>query len=176
MAKSKKKTKVTRKKPAKRKAPVKKKIVKRARKPAAKKAAAKKFAAKKIASKKAVKKPAAKKALPPIRIIGGLPGQLYEAAMKVLHDRQAEEVVAIDLAGRSSMADYLIIASGRASRQIAAIADYLREAFDKLGARNIRVEGLPQANWVLVDAGDIVVHLFRPEVRRYYRLEDIWTR
>ena len=73
------------------------------------------------------------------------------------------------------MADYLIIASGRAGRQIAAIADYLREAFMKLGVQRVRIEGLPEANWVLVDAGDVVVHLFRPEVRPAITgLEDIW--
>ena len=93
-----------------------------------------------------------------------------------LEDRQAEQIVTVELEGRSSMADYLVIASGRAQRQIAAIADYLREAFMKLGVRQVRIEGLPEANWVLVDAGDIVVHLFRPEVRDYYRLEDIWDR
>jgi ribosome-associated protein len=106
----------------------------------------------------------------------GLPAELLKAALQVLKDRQASEIVTVSLAGRSSMADYLIIASGRAGRQIAAIADYLREAFMKLGARSVRIEGLPEANWVLVDAGDVVVHLFRPEVRNYYRLEDIWTK
>jgi len=127
---------------------------------------------KKMRTRKVVKssrKPAKKSAPRP-----ELPGKLLDAALKVLKDRQAEEIVSVDLTGRSSVADYLIIASGRAGRQIAAIADYLREAFTKLGARQIRVEGLSQANWVLVDAGDVVVHLFRPEVRRYYRLEDIW--
>ena len=125
------------------------------------------------------KKDIAKKAAPkqPVKKLPGLPGQLYEAAMKVLEDRQAEQIVAVELEGRSSMADYLIIASGRASRQIAAIADYLREAFMKLGVRQVRIEGLPEANWVLVDAGDIVVHLFRPEVRDYYPArEDIWNK
>jgi ribosome-associated protein len=110
------------------------------------------------------------------RAIGGLPGQLYDAAIRILNERQAEHIITFELGGRSSMADYLIIASGRAQRQIAAIADYLRAAFIKLGVEHIRIEGLPEANWVLIDAGDIVVHLFRPEVREYYRLEDIWNR
>lgn len=96
--------------------------------------------------------------------------------MKILRERQAEEIVSVNLAGRSSMADYLIIASGRASRQIAAIADHLRKAFEELGVRRIRIEGLPQGNWVLVDAGDIVVHLFRPEVRRFYAFDEIWDK
>jgi len=113
--------------------------------------------------------------LPQGKPIGGFPQKLHEAALKVLKDRQAEEIVSVSLGGRSSMADYLIIASGRASRQLAAIADYLREAFMKLGVQRVRVEGMSEANWVLVDAGDVVVHLFRPEVRQYYRLDEIWN-
>ncbi len=105
----------------------------------------------------------------------GLPEQLRDAALKVLDARQAEEVVTVDLVGRSSVADYLIIASGRASRQLAAIADYIRAAFAELGVRQLRVEGLPEANWVLVDSGDVIVHLFRSEVRRYYDLDAIWA-
>ena len=128
-----------------------------------------------------LKKPAAKKTLKTKKIKAlkrayGMPETLRDAALKILDNRQAENVVTVDLTGRSSMADYLIIASGRAQRQIAAIADYLRAAFIKLGVEHIRIEGLPEANWVLIDAGDIVVHLFRPEVREYYRLEDIWNR
>lgn len=105
----------------------------------------------------------------------GLPEQLYGAALKVLDDRQAENVVSFSLHGRSSVADYIVIASARAARQAAAIAQYLREAFGKLGVHSVRVEGLPEANWVLIDAGDVVVHVFRPEVRRYYALDDVWS-
>lgn len=107
-------------------------------------------------------------------LAGTLSAKLYDAALRVLKDRQAEEIVSVELEGRSSVADYLIIASGRAGRQIAAIADHLREAFMKLGVPRVRVEGLPEANWVLVDAGDVVVHLFRPEVRSFYNLEGVW--
>ena len=119
---------------------------------------------------KLTQKPMARKPAPRPN---GLPEQLCNAALKVLDDRQAEDVVKVDLIGKSSLADYLIVASGRASRQLGAIAHYLREAFARLGARKIRIEGLPEANWVLIDAGDVVVHLFRPEVRRYYNLESI---
>jgi len=100
---------------------------------------------------------------------------LRDAALKVLDERQAEEVFTVALEGRSSIADYLIVASGRGARQIGAIAHYLREAFEKLGAERVRVEGMNDANWVLVDAGDVIVHLFRPEVRRYYNIESIWN-
>ena len=107
--------------------------------------------------------------------IFGLPEQIRDVALKVLDERQAEGIFTVNLGGKSSIADYLIIASGRASRQLSAIAHYLREAFAKMGLKHIRVEGLSDANWVLVDAGDVVVHLFRPEVRDYYNLENMWN-
>lgn len=153
----------------------------------AKKKAPAKVKAKKALSKKSIvrktkaavrKTKAAQKPSPKTvrtqKTVHGFSEQLRDAALKVLDDRQADEIVTVNLTGKSSMADYLLIASGRAARQIAAIAHHLREAFEKLGIKQIRVEGLPEANWVLVDAGDIVVHLFRPEVRRYYDLEAIW--
>ncbi|MGB9154474.1 MAG: ribosome silencing factor, partial [Alphaproteobacteria bacterium] len=110
-----------------------------------------------------------------IDAVDGLPEQMRDAVLKVLDERQAEDIVTIPLVGRSSLADYVIIASGRASRQVAALADYLREAFFKLGVRQVRVEGLGESNWVLVDAGDVIVHLFRPEVRSYYDVDAIWA-
>jgi ribosome-associated protein len=146
------------KKPVKKKSPARKAPVKKTR------------PTKKIAARKPAPRPTPATKRPP-----GIPEQMRDAALKVLDERQADEIVTISLAGRSSVADYVIIASGRASRQIAAIAHYLREAFEKLGAAHPRIEGLPEGNWVLVDAGDIIVHLFRPEVRNYYRLEDIWS-
>ncbi len=141
------------------KKPVPKKIVKAA----PKKAAAKNIAVKAVASKAVAKAPQ------------GLPEQMRDAVLKILDERQAEEIVCITLTGRSSVADYLIIASGRAGRQVSAIAGYLREAFFKLGIKNIRIEGQGESNWVLVDAGDVVIHLFRPEVRRYYDLDAMWN-
>jgi ribosome-associated protein len=110
----------------------------------------------------------------PKKVSHGLPEQLRDAALKVLSDRQADDVVTVALAGKSTMADYLLIASGRAARQISAIAHHLRQAFEKLGIKQFRIEGLPEANWVIVDAGDVIVHLFRPDVRRYYDLDRIW--
>ena len=133
---------------------------------------AQKVAAAKTGSKKA---PAAV-AQPVNKRPAGLPEQLRDAALAVLKERQAEEIVTFDLAGRSSVADYLIVASGRAARQLAAIAHYLGEAFHKLGVERTRVEGLPEANWVLIDGGDVIVHLFLPEVRGFYNLEGIWGR
>lgn len=175
-----------------------KKTVKKAisKKPAPKKPTGKKVVAKKTFGRKASAKVAAKikaKARPVKKIAKknvpqkaaprptsqrpfGLPEQLRDAALAVLDERQAEEIATFDLAGRSSVADYLIVASGRASRQLAAIAHYLSEAFAKLGVERTRVEGLPEANWVLVDGGDVIVHLFLPEVRGFYNLEGIWGR
>lgn len=139
-----------------------------------KKAAVKKgTAAKKKTSKKiAVKKTTRAKKKSATR---GLPEKMRDAALKVLDARQAEDIVTVDLRGKSILADFAIIASGRSSRQLAAIADYLGAAFTELGARKIRIEGLPQGDWVLIDAGDVLVHLFRPEVRRYYNIEAIWS-
>lgn len=167
------------------KKPVAKKTVKTAvKKTVTKKPAAKKLVAKKVTAKKPVaKKPVVKKQVaakpaskPAPKKPAGLPEQLLSAALKVLDERQAEEIVTVDLTGRSTMADYVVIASGRASRQIGAIAHYLAQAFAALGVRQTRVEGAGEGNWVLVDAGDIIVHLFRPEVRAYYNLEQLWTR
>jgi ribosome-associated protein len=91
-----------------------------------------------------------------------------------LDDDKGEDIVVIDLAGKSDIADFLVIASGRSTRQVATMADHLRERIKAAGHGNARIEGLPQGDWVLVDAGDIVVHLFRPEVRGFYNLEKMW--
>ena len=83
-------------------------------------------------------------------------------------------MVVIDLAGRSSMADYLIIASGRSGRHVGSMAENLRERLKASGVSDIGIEGVPHCDWVLIDAGDIIVHLFRPEVRAFYNLEKMW--
>ncbi len=94
--------------------------------------------------------------------------------MHQLDEDQAQEVVSIPLAGVSSIADHMVIASGRSSRHVAAMADKIaaRIKQEKLGLP--RLEGLPTADWVLIDAGDVIVHLFRPEVRSFYNLERMW--
>jgi len=91
-----------------------------------------------------------------------------------LNDDKAEGLVVIDLHGKSSIADYLVIASGRSTRQVGAMADHLALKLKGAGAERISVEGLPQGDWVLIDAGDVIVHLFRPEVRGIYNLEKMW--
>lgn len=126
--------------------------------------------AKKAVVKALKKKPIIQKENRP----AGIPEKLRDAAMVVLNERKAEDILTFDLTGRSAMADYLIIASGRASKQLVALAHHLGDAFAKLGVAKPRIEGMQDANWVLVDAGDVIVHLFRPEVRHYYDLEAIW--
>lgn len=93
---------------------------------------------------------------------------------ETLEDDKAEELVVIDLDGKSSVADHMIIASGRSGRHVSALADHVLRKLKDIGAGRARVEGLPNADWVLIDAGDVVVHLFRPEVREFYNLERIW--
>ena len=95
--------------------------------------------------------------------------------LQSLEDDQAQEVVSIALEGKSSIADHMVIASGRSTRQVAAIAQKLAERLKQAGCAPPRIEGLPAADWVLVDAGDVVVHLFRPEVRSFYNLERMWA-
>lgn len=102
------------------------------------------------------------------------PGSLHELVIKQLDDDQAQDMVSIPLDGKSSIADHMVIASGRSTRQVAAMAQKLAETLKKSGEPAPRIEGLPAADWVLVDAGDVVVHLFRPEVRSFYNLERMW--
>ena len=100
---------------------------------------------------------------------------LHSLVMKSLDDDQAVEVVTIPLAGKSSIADHMVIASGRSSRQVASMANKLAEKIKKEFGRPVRIEGLPVADWVLIDADDVIVHLFRPEVRTFYNLERMWA-
>jgi ribosome-associated protein len=100
---------------------------------------------------------------------------LHELVLRSLDDDQAVEVVSIPLAGKSSIADHMVIASGRSSRQVASMAQKLIERIKAETGRTARTEGLPTADWVLIDAGDVIVHLFRPEVRSFYNLERMWT-
>lgn len=100
---------------------------------------------------------------------------LLALVLRQLDDDQAQDVIAIDLAGKSSIADHMVIASGRSTRQVAAMAQKLAEEVKKQGFGPVRLEGLPAADWVLIDAGDVVVHIFRPEVRSFYNLERMWA-
>lgn len=99
---------------------------------------------------------------------------LHALVMKSLDDDQAQDIVSIPLAGKSNIADHMVIAEGRSTRQVAGIAQKLAERVKQAGG-TVRVEGLANADWVLIDAGDVIVHLFRPEVRSFYNLERMWA-
>ena len=99
---------------------------------------------------------------------------LHQLVLDSLDDDQAVDTISIPLAGKSSIADHMVIASGRSTRQVASMAGKLAEKI-KRGGGSVRVEGLPTADWVLIDAGDVIVHLFRPEVRTFYNLERMWS-
>jgi ribosome-associated protein len=100
---------------------------------------------------------------------------LLAMVLESLDDDQAQDIVSIPLEGKSSIADYMIVASGRSSRHVTAIAQKVAEKIKRSGNGSPRIEGLPAADWVVVDAGDVVVHLFRPEVRGFYNLERMWA-
>jgi ribosome-associated protein len=162
------------------KQPAKRKTVKLTRKIVKK--ATPKTPAKKIAKKaaKAAVKPVKKVVAPKKTIHVSAPPKpvyspLVEAVLKQLDDAKAEQIAVIDLVNRSTMADTMVIASGRSDRHVNAIADQVVETLEKNGLKNLRVEGKPQCDWVLVDSGDIIVHVFRPEVRSFYNLEKLWS-
>jgi ribosome-associated protein len=92
-----------------------------------------------------------------------------------LDDEKAQDIILIDLGGQSSVADGLIIASGRSHRHVGAMADHLLRALKDAGYGKAKIEGLPSCDWVLIDVGDVIVHLFRPEVRSFYNIEKIWS-
>ncbi len=92
-----------------------------------------------------------------------------------LDDDKAEDIVVIDLQGKSTISDYMVVATGRSQRHVRTIAEHLRERVKADGIHTPSPEGVPQCDWVLIDAGDVVVHVFRPEVRSFYNLEKMWS-
>lgn len=105
----------------------------------------------------------------------GLAAGLLATVHASLADAKAEDIVAVDLSGKSPIADHMVIASGRSSRHVSAVADKLLQTLKAQGPGPVKVEGLAQADWVLIDAGDVIVHIFRPEVRSFYNLEKLWS-
>lgn len=99
---------------------------------------------------------------------------LLDLVTRSLDDDKAEDIVSIDLANKSSIGDHMVIATGRSARQVAAMADHLVSKLKDKGLKNVSVEGARQGDWVLIDTGDVIVHLFRPEVRDFYGLEKMW--
>lgn len=100
---------------------------------------------------------------------------LLATVLDTLSEAKAEDVTTIDLEGKTTIADTMVIASGRSQRHVGAVADQLLQKLKTEGVRNATVEGMPHCDWVLIDAGDIVVHIFRPEVRQFYNLEKMWS-
>ncbi len=99
---------------------------------------------------------------------------LLKNVTSCLDENKAEDIVSLDLAGKSGIADYIVIANGRSQRQVSALAAYVIKDLKKAGHKDIVVEGLAQADWVLIDANHVIVHIFRPEVRSFYNLDKMW--
>jgi ribosome-associated protein len=99
---------------------------------------------------------------------------MIDVILNCLDDAKAEEIVAVDITGKSSLADHMVVASGRSQRHVGAVADQMVTALRDAGYGKPRIEGLPHCDWVLVDAGDVIVHIFRPEVREFYNIEKMW--
>ncbi len=100
--------------------------------------------------------------------------ELLDIIFKSVDDSKAENIVTIDLKEKTDIADYMLVASGGSNRHVASIAENLREKLKTHGFKDIQMEGLEQADWVLLDAGDVIVHIFRPEVREFYKIEKMW--
>ena len=105
----------------------------------------------------------------------GTPENLLGIVRETLDEAKALDVVSIDLEGKSSIADTMVIASGRSTRHVGAIADQVLKNLKKITKYRIKVEGMPHCDWVLIDGGDVIVHIFRPEVREFYNLEKMWS-
>ncbi|WP_376767935.1 ribosome silencing factor [Jiella pacifica] len=102
-------------------------------------------------------------------------GNAIDLVMQSLQDSKGEDIVSIDLNGKSALADYMVVVSGRSNRHVMAIADHLLRHLKENGLGTARVEGLQNGDWVLIDSGDIIVHIFRPEIRSFYNIEKMWT-
>lgn len=126
-----------------------------------------------VPKKTARKKPAAETAGAPAKTEFG-PEAVRDLIVKSIDDDKGEDIVVVDLQGRSNLADYIVIATGRSARQVGAMADHLIKKLQPELSFRMTVEGLPQGDWVLLDCGDVVVHLFRPEVRDFYAIEKMW--
>lgn len=103
-----------------------------------------------------------------------MPERIRDLVVQSLEDDKAEDTVVIDLKGKTSIADYMVVTSGRSARQVGAMSDHLLEKLKAIGVVGADAEGAPQCDWVLIDAGDVIVHLFRPEVRAFYNIEKMW--
>ena len=101
--------------------------------------------------------------------------ETLSTVLAALEDMKAEDITTIDLTGKSSIGDYMVVATGRSQRHVASVADNVVKDLEQSGVTRVRVEGMRQADWVLIDSGDVIVHVFRPEIRSFYNLEKMWT-
>lgn len=99
---------------------------------------------------------------------------MISLVLQCLDDDKAEEITSIDLRGKDAFTDYMVVASGRSQRHVGAVADHLLRKLKGAGEKSVQIEGVPNCDWVLVDTGDVVVHIFRPEVREFYNIEKMW--
>ena len=100
---------------------------------------------------------------------------VLELVLKRLDDMKAEETVTIDLRGKSAFSDYMVVTTGRSNRHVGSLAETVTKGLKEAGNKKLHVEGLPNCDWVLIDTGEVIVHVFRPEVREFYNLERLWT-
>ena len=100
---------------------------------------------------------------------------LSDFVQSILDENSAQDVIEIDINGKSSVADYMLVASGRSNRHVNALADYVIRALKEQGFKSLGIEGRETGDWILVDVGDVILHIFRPEVRLFYNLEKIWS-
>jgi len=118
----------------------------------------------------------ARKSTPPAELVSRHGSEdLLTYVLAWLDDAKAENVVTIDIKDKSSIGDYMVIASGRSDRHVGAVAEQVQRRLKDEGFGKARIEGQPQCDWVLIDIGDIIVHVFRPEVREFYNLEKMWS-
>jgi ribosome-associated protein len=118
---------------------------------------------------------ASKKKAPAPAPVAAPEPQMIDIILHSLEDAKAKQTVAIDITGKSSLSDHMVVTSGRSNRHVSAVADQVVKALREAGFGKPRVEGLPHADWVLVDGGDVIVHIFRPEVREFYNIEKMWA-
>lgn len=111
----------------------------------------------------------------PVSTVHSDTSETLKLVLAQLDDAKAEDTITIDLSGKTAIADFMVVTSGRSNRQVGAVADRLLKAFGEAGLKGVRVEGMPHCDWVLIDAGDVIVHVFRPEVRAFYNLEKMWA-
>jgi ribosome-associated protein len=117
----------------------------------------------------------ARRAAEPVSKVRPDAEEILRLVLARLDDMKAEDTVTIDLTGKSSIADCMVVTSGRSNRHVGAVADHVLKDLTKAGVPGVRVEGMPHCDWVLIDAGDVIVHVFRPEVRAFYNLEKMWA-